>query len=299
MKWIFVLSLAGAVFFTYLGLYLYFSRSVVREAVQKALRGRSVGEKLTWKSFFNRLWGIQQDQFKRAFSDAGIAGLVVLIFTLSVTGLFWVSFAGALIVALFLPRKAAGLRKKKLRVTFRRQLGDLTLALTSAVKTNSLLGALEYAINEVPPPIGGEGGELERLVQDYESLGSMEKASERFAQRIDVLEAYVLADSICMLDEMGTNRRSDEVLSLAQEFVKERERLIKRVQQSSIVIRGAFTVAMFLPLIIAGWLAFTLLPFREVLLSPVGRMLASIGVLIELVGLFLIYRKINSVVNIF
>lgn len=296
---LFPLSVGAFIFFVVYGLRLYAGRSAVREALEKAGQGRRLKEKLSWAGAFSKLWGVGNEHLNKAFAEAGMAAAVGFLLALIFSGSALISFFTALAAGVYLPRKAAGRRKKNLQNVFRRQLGDLTLTLTSAVKNKSLLLALEYVIKELPPPIGGEGGELEKLVQERKSLGSMSMAAMRFAERIGVPEAYVLADSLILIDEVGGGGRADEVLSLAQEFARERERLKERVRQSSLVVRGAYTIAMLIPLGITAWLCLVLLPFREVLFSPTGRIIAAIGVFIELAGLFMIYRKINSVVNSF
>ncbi len=300
--------IAASFFSLAYGICLYVKRSALGKALEKARQGRKVKPRIKKKEvflkFFARIWLVPEEKLGETLSGVAVSGGAVFVNVLIFSRSFLAAAAIGLPAGLLTPRIISGKSRKKLQQLFRGQLGQLTEALISASRNRSLPSAVRYAASEMALPLGGEGGELEKLLQDYDSLcsdgegctGNLGAAAWRFAERVGIMEAYVLAESLAMLEETGAGERAEEVLALAHEFVKERQRLRDRVKKATVVIRGGYSLAMLFPPAMAAWLCTTLVPYRTILLSPRGMLLGGLALLIEAAGLLYINKKVSSTV---
>ena len=149
---------------------------------------------------------------------------------------------------------------------------------------------LEYGFDlvarEGSPPCSEEFGQI---LQELNLGGDLEEALARLILRINSEDARLLATAVAVQRRTGGNLV--EVLGQMSQMLRERERLRRDVRVITTAPRVSGYVVALLPLLTVAAMYVTSRYYVETLFSePLGRLAATAGAVLVLVGLYLNHR---------
>ena len=149
---------------------------------------------------------------------------------------------------------------------------------------------LEYGLDMVSRESGGPcGEEFGQVLQELNLGADLDEALARLIVRVDSEDARLLATAVSVQRRTGGNLI--EVLSQMSQTLRERERLRRDVRVITTAPRVSGYVVALLPLLTVAAMYVTSRYYIDTLLSePIGRLAATAGFALVLLGLFLNHR---------
>ncbi|QGP94130.1 Type II secretion system (T2SS), protein F (plasmid) [Neomoorella glycerini] len=278
-----------AAFFFLAGLAAWHKRNPLTEVLEAYYRNAAARQGKTRRPILAELWQVETKDDMLPLALIAALTAVILSLGLNKPGL---SAILALAAFIFVPRGYACWQKRRRQALFLAQLGRAVDNLASAIRAGgSVLDALKYAEETSPGPIKFE---LKQVREDIMAGAPLEKAVKDMAARIDLLEAYVLADGLALLAGAGGGSDAVRLLEGAAGFVREREHLNARIAAATGDVRWGFAVVTFIPLLLGLVMYLAMPEYRAVVTTAQGRLavLAGIGCLVG--GHIMVARIIKS-----
>ena len=170
---------------------------------------------------------------------------------------------------------------------FRLQLPEALHVIASALSAGASLGqALEHAAREMPPPLKGE---LTRVVEDVEVGKTLEEALESLKRRVPLPEFDTIIASLLIQQRSGGNLAA--LLNETAELLKEDQRLRREMGVLTSQARASAQLIGLMPIGLFLFMYFFNPSYLEPLLTTgLGQTALSIGLALEAVGFFVVYR---------
>jgi tight adherence protein B len=214
--------------------------------------------------------------------------LAIIIFVFTQAPLF--AFLAALL-GLFIPNLILKIRDTKRRVKFNNQILDAIMIMSSSLKGGlSLLQALEVLTEEMPAPMSQEIG----LVVRENKIGiSLEESLSNLNKRMNMEELSLVINSIMVARETGGDLT--KVFSRLATTIRDNRKLKESIRTLTLQGRMQGVIMSALPFIFIWWvLAFNREHFEIMFKSDTGRMIVFVGIVLQVVGMFLI-RKFSTI----
>jgi tight adherence protein B len=207
--------------------------------------------------------------------------------------LAWESFGGPFaaligcVVGLIGPLAWLRFRIAQRRTAFEQGLPEALDRVTGALRAGY---GLEYGFDlvarEGTPPCSEEFGQI---LQELNLGGDLEEALARLLLRITSEDAKLLATAVAVQRRTGGNLI--EVLGQMSQMLRERERLRRDVRVLTTAPRVSGYVVALLPMLTVVAMYFTSRYYIDTLLSdPLGRLAATVGGVLVIIGLYLNHR---------
>ncbi len=194
---------------------------------------------------------------------------------------------GACALGLILPGIILKGKQAKRQEKFRQQLVDGLMILSSSLRGGlSLLQSIEVVVEEMPAPMSEEFG----LVLRENKMGmGLEESLEQLNKRMRCHQLNLVTTAILVARETGGDVA--EVFGRLIESFRETSRIIEKVKTLTLQGRLQGIIMSILP-IFFGVVVYTTNPrFLNIMfVHPMGRMLLSAALILEIVGSFLIWQ---------
>jgi len=315
-----LLPLAGGIFLAYGAFNVVFDlRSANRKRVVKRLKGkagrqREDGSRLSFDDFrrhtveatgtlakaFTKLsftakfqrtleqanvsWSAAQTLVNLTAIAASLAA-ALLLFQLSPLVAVGAAIAVFIMPILYLNRR----RKRRLK-KLTEQLPDVFELLSQALRAgNSLASGMQLLAKELPDPAGTEFGR----VFHEQNLGlKIEDALRNLAERVDVLDVRFFVTAVLIQRQVGGDLA--EVLDKIGAVIRERIQLFGTVQALTAEGRLSGYVLLGLPVLVFLALLYINPDYAGMLLNdPLGKMMLTTAVIMQLMGWALIKKIVN------
>lgn len=170
---------------------------------------------------------------------------------------------------------------------FHAQLIDALMILSSSLKGGlSLIQSIEEVVNEMPAPAAYEFGNVLRQVK----LGySLEEALEELRERMGTEEIDLLTTAVTLTQQTGGDL--PEVLANLVQTMREKNKVLQQIKTLSLQGRIQGVIMSILP--IAFFFTVTSMNkdfFNIMLEAEIGRTLLMAAVILQIVGMFLIFK---------
>ena len=216
-------------------------------------------------------------------------GLLVGFITFLVTLKGSMFFIGA-IVGILLGFLLLALRIRRRRKKFTNQLGDMLTMVANALRAGfSFMQAFELISREMDAPMGKEV----RLVVNEVNLGNtLETALDNMQKRVASPDFELVVTAVLIQRQVGGDLA--QILDTISETIQERIRMRREVLALTAQGRISGWVLAAAPFVVAGIMSIIAPSYLSPLIeTEPGRMAITIGVISELVGVFVIYRIID------
>lgn len=223
--------------------------------------------------------------FKLLILSIGLLIIYVVSRNIIVSAIFSVFFY--LLPDIFIKRKV-----KKRVARFNGQLVDgLTLFSNSLKAGYSYLQGISSIVREMDEPISKEFG----IVLKEMSLGiDIEKSLDNMSKRVDSDDFRLMVTAMKIQRETGGNL--SEILDNISVTIRDRIKLKNEIKTLTAQGRMSGTVVSLMPLVLGGIL-FLMNPdyMMELIIHPWGKWILLLGLINELIGIYLIKRIIKIV----
>jgi tight adherence protein B len=204
--------------------------------------------------------------------------------------LYWASnpkALGAAAGALVLEFVYMRMRARKRGEFFRSQLPDALHVISSALSAGASLNqSLEHAAREVVPPLKGE---LTRVVEDVEVGKTLEESLESLKRRVPLPEFDTIIASLLIQQRSGGNLA--QLLNETAELLKEDQRLRREMQVLTSQARASAQLIGLMPIGLFFFMYFFNPSYLIPLLTTgLGMTALSVGLTMEAIGFFVVYR---------
>ncbi|MGB9661697.1 MAG: type II secretion system F family protein [Moorellaceae bacterium] len=283
----FFLVVFMAIFFFTAGVIAYCTRNPLTEIIATHRRQIARQKKTKEHNLLAELWHTDEDMLPVAVTAGMVGAFIALTFGNPV-----LVAVIALAAFIFAPRLYIKLKKRRRQSLFLAQLARVVDNLASAIRAGgSPLQAVQYAAETSPEPIKGE---MDRVRDDVNAGVPFEKAVKDMAVRIDLPEAYVLADGLALLAEAGGGTDAVRLLEGAAEFVRERKRLKARIAATTGDVRLGFAIVTFIPVLLGLAMYLAMPEYRDVVSTARGRLVLLAGVGCLAAGHIMVARILKS-----
>lgn len=215
----------------------------------------------------------------------------ILFFLLTVFGQpFYVSLLGGILASLAPYMYVKYLAWKRLR-RFLEQMPDSLDMVSQGLQAGlGLTQALVYTAKEMPDPTGTEFS----VFMEEVNLGlPLTEALNNFQQRIPLQEARLFSTAMIVQKEIGGSLA--ELLNKLADVIRERFRIERQLKTLTAQNRlSAWVVCSMPPLLAAFMFATGPEMMNQMMSDPVGRMMLSTAVLLEIIGV-LVFRKLIQI----
>jgi len=249
-------------------------------------------------------WRMQKErtvavELDKMFYDKGPKQIMRLYFVLpplfAILGVLLfksILFAVAGVIAgLFIPNIILKARDSQRRQKFNSQILDAIMILSSSLKGGlSLLQAFEVLVEEMPEPMSQEIG----LVVRENKMGvSLEDSLRHLNARLQLEELVLLLNSIMVARETGGDLT--KVFSRLVTTIRDNRKLKDSIRTLTLQGRMQAVIMSLLPFLFIWWvLTFNKGHFDIMLKSEIGRMLLTVAVVLQGVGMILI-KKFSTI----
>lgn len=288
-----------SVFCLVLGISLWRNSNPIAERIRrmKAESESEVNQKERHPSFWSQIWRLEEygGDEKTALEGAVFftvaIGALILLFTASPA----LCLIAAALAFIFSPRLYGMYMQKRRQAAFAEELGPGVVAVVRGLRGGaSLTGAFGYAAAAAGEPVAEEFG---RVVDEARG-GSIEKAVENMARRVNIPEAWMLADAVRQLSRAGGAQGSIDLLEACEEEIRRRRSRMNRMRAKTTGIRVEGAVASMVPVVMFAWFAYSYGDdYRVMLQTPRGHMMLALAVAILVacwVAVYTILRKVGS-----
>ncbi|CEP67159.1 Type II secretion system F domain [Moorella glycerini] len=256
------------------GFFAWRQRNPLAERLEQMRGGRRVaGFKTWWRSSW-RLDLFSGDE-KLAAEAAALGALLAGGLSFMVAGSFFALLPGGAAGFFYFPRLYGMLRRGRLQEAFAGELGPGVRALARGLRGGaSLAQAFAYAARETG---GVVGDEFRRVVEESRG-GSIVEAVGRLAARVDIPEAWMLADAVRMLGRTGGQDSLSLLEACADEIATRRAR-VRRASAQTTGIRFEGFLASVIPAVMFLWFFFSFGDdYRVMVETARGRMMLAVAV---------------------
>jgi tight adherence protein B len=177
--------------------------------------------------------------------------------------------------------------KEQRRARFQSQLPDGIMVLSSSLKGGlSLMQAIELVVEEAHPPFSQEFG----LVLRENKIGvPLEDSLKHLHERMRLEELDLIINSILVSKETGGDLT--KVLARLSVTLRDNRKLKESIKTLTLQGKLQGIIMSFLPFIFVAWvLSFNRNHFDIMLSSETGRVLLITAGVLQVVGMFLIYK---------
>ncbi len=191
-----------------------------------------------------------------------------------------------LIVGFILPNLVLTNLEARRKAAFENQMIDSIMILSSSLKSGlSLLQSLEVIAEEMPAPISQEFG----LVVRENRMGiTLEQSLLDLNKRMKIEELFLMVNSILVARETGGDLT--KVLSRLVTTIRDNRKLKDSIKTLTLQGRLQGVIMSVLPFAFVAWvIAFNRHHFDIMFQSNEGRMLLILAVVLQAIGLVLIY----------
>ena len=257
------------------GIVLFLRRNPLEEQAEAMQNDdqRRAGPSLWCRLWCTDIYGIEEKSAAEvAVVSAAVAGGLAIMFLRPHLALL--VCAAAFVAA---PRFYGQLIQSRLRMAFAEDLGAAVRALGRGLRGGTeLKRAFEYAAKEVG---GIVGSEFMRVVEDSKG-GKIENAVEKMAGRVNITEAWMLADAVRQLSRAGGGRNSLDLLDACADEIAARRARVRRVGAQTTQVRVEGAVASIVPVAMFLWFFFGYgEDYRVMVETTQGRTLLAVAVL--------------------
>lgn len=191
------------------------------------------------------------------------------------------------VIGFVLPNIFIKVWEKGRRQKFEIQLLDSLLILSGSLKAGlSLLQSLEVLVEDTAPPLSQEFG---LLLKEVKMGMSLEESLHRLNKRMPSEELTMLVSSILVAQETGGD--ITKVFSRLAVTMRNNRKLKDNVKTLTLQGKMQGIIMSILPFVFIFWvLTFNRQHFDIMLESEIGRTLLIIAAVLQVVGLFLIYK---------
>ncbi|APC08618.1 type II secretion system F family protein [Neomoorella thermoacetica] len=256
------------------GVFAWRQRNPLAERLEQMRGGRrGTGFKTWWRSSW-RIDLFSGDE-RLAAEAAALGALLAGGLSFMAAGSFFALPLGGAAGFFYFPRLYGMLRRGRLQEAFANELGPGVRALARGLRGGaSLAQAFAYAARETG---GVVGDEFRRVVEESRG-GSIAAAVGRLAARVDIPEAWMLADAVRMLGRTGGQDSLSLLEACADEIAARRAR-VRRASAQTAGIRFEGFLASVIPVAMFLWFFFSFGDdYRVMVETARGRMMLAVAV---------------------
>jgi Flp pilus assembly protein TadB len=212
---------------------------------------------------------------KLAAEVAALGALLAGGLSFMVAGSFFALLLGGAAGFFYFARLYGMLRRGRLQEAFANELGPGVLAMARGLRGGaSLAQAFAYAARETG---GVVGDEFRRVVEESRG-GSIAAAVGRLAARVDIPEAWMLADAVRMLGRTG-GQDSLSLLEACADAIAARRARVRRAGAQTAGIRFEVFLASVIPVAMFLWFFFSFGDdYRVMVETARGRMMLAVAI---------------------
>lgn len=231
-------------------------------------------------------WPIRGTEFEAILLLwGGLVGLVTFLVTLK--GAMF--FVGAL-VGILMGFALLGLRIRRRRKKFTNQLGDMLTMVANALRAGfSFMQAFELISREMDAPMGRE---VQLVVNEVNLGNTLESALDNMQRRVASPDFELVVTAVLIQRQVGGDLA--QILDTISDTIQERIRMRREVLALTAQGRISGWVLAAAPFVVAGVMSIIAPSYLSPLIeTEPGRMAITIGIISELVGVFVIHRIID------
>ncbi len=231
-------------------------------------------------------WPIRGTEFEAILLLwGGLVGLITFLVTLK--GAMF--FVGAL-VGILMGFALLGLRIRRRRKKFTNQLGDMLTMVANALRAGfSFMQAFELISREMDAPMGRE---VQLVVNEVNLGNTLESALDNMQRRVASPDFELVVTAVLIQRQVGGDLA--QILDTISDTIQERIRMRREVLALTAQGRISGWVLAAAPFVVAGVMSIIAPSYLSPLIeTEPGRMAITIGIISELVGVFVIHRIID------
>lgn len=231
-------------------------------------------------------WPIRGTEFEAILLLwGGLVGLITFLVTLKGAMFFAGALAGILMGLALL-----GLRIRRRRKKFTNQLGDMLTMVANALRAGfSFMQAFELISREMDAPMGRE---VQLVVNEVNLGNTLESALDNMQRRVASPDFELVVTAVLIQRQVGGDLA--QILDTISDTIQERIRMRREVLALTAQGRISGWVLAAAPFVVAGVMSIIAPSYLSPLIeTEPGRMAITIGIISELVGVFVIHRIID------
>lgn len=231
-------------------------------------------------------WPIRGTEFEAILLLwGGLVGLVTFLVTLKGAMFFVGAFVGILMGFALL-----GMRIRRRRKKFTNQLGDMLTMVANALRAGfSFMQAFELISREMDAPMGRE---VQLVVNEVNLGNTLESALDNMQRRVASPDFELVVTAVLIQRQVGGDLA--QILDTISDTIQERIRMRREVLALTAQGRISGWVLAAAPFVVAGVMSIIAPSYLSPLIeTEPGRMAITIGIISELVGVFVIHRIID------
>lgn len=249
-------------------------RNPLAERLEQMRGGR---RGMSFKTWWRSSWRVDLPggDDRMAAEAAALGALLAGGLSFLAAGSFLALLLGGAAGFFYFPRLYGMLRRERFKEAFANELGQGVRALARGLRGGaSLEQAFAYAARETG---GVVGDEFRRVVEESRG-GSITAAVKRLAARVDIPEAWMLADAVRMLGRTGGQDSLSLLEACADEIAARRARVrLARAQTTGIRFEGF--LASVIPAAMFLWFFYSFGDdYRVMVETARGRMMLAVAV---------------------
>ncbi len=210
-----------------------------------------------------------------------------LYYPISCDTILSASFATLLSI---LPLLIISSKKKKRIKAFNQQLGDGIMVISNSLRAGySFMQAVEMVAREMPDPISTE---FHKMLREMNLGMSTESAMNNLVKRLPSQDLEMMVMAVMIQRQVGGNLA--EILDNISLTIRERIKIKGEIRTLTAQGKMSGLVISFLPMFLALAL-FVLNPsyINKLFITPVGLVMLVVGVIMQIIGFFLIRMIVN------
>lgn len=231
-------------------------------------------------------WPIRGTEFEAILLLwGGLVGLITFLVTLK-----GAMFFAGLLAGILLGMALLGLRIRRRRKKFTNQLGDMLTMVANALRAGfSFMQAFELISREMDAPMGRE---VQLVVNEVNLGNTLESALDNMQRRVASPDFELVVTAVLIQRQVGGDLAS--ILDTISDTIQERIRMRREVLALTAQGRISGWVLAAAPFVVAGVMSIIAPSYLSPLIeTEPGRMAITIGIISELVGVFVIHRIID------
>lgn len=231
-------------------------------------------------------WPIRGTEFEAILLLwGGLVGLITFLMTFKGAMFFAGALAGILMGLALL-----GMRIRRRRKKFTNQLGDMLTMVANALRAGfSFMQAFELISREMDAPMGRE---VQLVVNEVNLGNTIESALDNMQRRVASPDFELVVTAVLIQRQVGGDLAS--ILDTISETIAERVRMRREVMTLTAQGRASGWVLSAAPFVVAG-IMYTVAPayLSPLIETEIGHMAIMVGIVLEFIGIFIIYRIVD------